>query len=87
MNTTGLSEQVSELRWLVYELGKEMETLVTTPYPHVHRFLMHSLTRKIAQVAESACSSLTEPVTNPVDCTPPVLAEHRREQASSQKGQ
>jgi hypothetical protein len=86
MNTTGLSEQVSELRWLVYELGKEMETLVTTPYPHVHRFLIHSLTRKIAQIAQSTCSSLAEPVITPVDCAPPVLVEHRREQASSQKG-
>jgi len=86
MNTTGLCEQVSELRWLVYELGKEMETLGTTPYQHLHRFLMHSLSRKIAQVAESACSSLTESVTTPVDCSPPILAEPQRAQASSQKG-
>ena len=48
-----LAEQMSELRWLVYELGQEVETLSTTPYPHVHRLLAHSLAAKVAQVAEA----------------------------------
>jgi hypothetical protein len=32
MNIPELTIQVSELRWLVSELGKELETLATTPY-------------------------------------------------------
>ena len=78
MNTSELSKQVSELHWLISELGHELETLAITPYPLVHRFLMHSLTRKVAQVAELACSSLTESITTPVDCSPTVLAEPQR---------
>ncbi|HLQ28127.1 MAG TPA: hypothetical protein VK140_02685 [Ktedonobacteraceae bacterium] len=87
MNSTpDLSEQVSELRWLAYELGNEMKALETTAHPLAHRFLMHGLTRRMAQVAQSACSFLTEPVTNPVEGSP-ALAEPQRAQASSQKGQ
>lgn len=77
-----LSEHISELRWLVYELSQEMEALVSTPYPQVHRLLMHSLSRKIVQVAESACSSLTAPVADPVAGGLARLVERQREQAS-----
>ena len=86
MNPSELPTQVSERHWLVSELGNERETLATTPYPLVHRFLMHPLTRKMAQVAQSACSSLTEPVTTPVACSPTLLGERQSKQASSQKG-
>ena len=51
MNSTPeLAEQVNELRWLVCELGNERDALATTPYPQVHRFLMHNLTRRISRL-------------------------------------
>jgi hypothetical protein len=87
MNSSDLPTQVSERHWLVSELGNELETLATTPYPLVHRFLMHSLTRKMAQVTESACSSLPEPVTTPVACSPTLQGAHQSKHVSSQKGQ
>jgi hypothetical protein len=59
MQNEHLSAQISELRWLVYELGREMQALSTTPYPHVHRFLVHTLAKKVAQVAEAACESVS----------------------------
>ncbi len=87
MNTPELTEHVSELRWLAYELGNEMRALETTAHPLAHQFLMHGLTRRMAQVAQSACSFLTEPLTNPVEGSAPILAAPQRAQASSQKGQ
>ena len=50
MNTTDLSEQVSELRWLVSELRSELETLTTTPYPLAHRFLMRGFAKRLIAV-------------------------------------
>jgi hypothetical protein len=66
MNTHDLPEQISELRWLVYELGHELQALSTTPYPHVHRFLIHTLAKKVAQVAEAACESASSSLLTPV---------------------
>jgi hypothetical protein len=51
MSTNAVRAQITELRWLVYELGQELDTLATTPYPLVHRFLMCTLTTRIALVA------------------------------------
>ena len=51
MSTIALRAQVSDLHWLVDELGQELDALATTPYPLVHRFLMRTLTSRIAQVA------------------------------------
>jgi hypothetical protein len=53
-----LSAQISELRWLVYELGREMQTLETTSRPHIHRFLVHALARKVALIASATCFSI-----------------------------
>ncbi len=75
MNIPELTEHVSELRWLAYELGNEMKTFETTTHPLAHQFLMHGLARRMAQVAQSACSSLAEPLTNPVEASAPILAE------------
>jgi hypothetical protein len=80
MNIPELTEHVSELRWLAYELGNEMKTLETTAHPH-------GLARRMAQVAQSACSSLTGSVTNPVEGFASILAEPQRAQVASQKGQ
>ncbi len=67
MNTASdLTEQVSELRWLIYELGNELNTLATTPYPQVHRLLMQCLAKKVAQVAQRTCESLSQSVPTPV---------------------
>jgi hypothetical protein len=66
MNTHDLPEQVGELRWLVYELGNEMKAISTRPYPHVHRFLMLTLVKKIAKVAERVSEHLDQPVPAPV---------------------
>jgi hypothetical protein len=87
MNIPELTEHVSELRWLAYELGNEMKTLETTAHPLAHQFLMHGLARRMAQVAQSACSSLTGSVTNPVERFASILAEPQRAQVASQKGQ
>jgi hypothetical protein len=51
MTSPELSDHISELRWLVSELGNEMQVLETTAYPLAHRFLMHRLARRIARVA------------------------------------
>jgi hypothetical protein len=61
-----LTAQMSELRWLVSELGHEVQALSTTPYPHVHRLLVQSLATKIAQVAEAPCESVS-PIPLPVN--------------------
>jgi hypothetical protein len=66
MNIPELTEHVSELRWLAYELGNEMKTLETTAHPLAHRFLMHGLARRMAQVAERTCESLSQPIPPPV---------------------
>jgi hypothetical protein len=60
MSTTAVRAQITELRWLVDELGHELDALATTPYPLVHRFLMRTLTTRIAQVAVQVQSHLTE---------------------------
>ena len=66
MNPDQLAEQVSELRWLVSELGNETEALTTTAYPYSHRFLMQNLTRRITQVAQRTSECLTQSVLAPV---------------------
>lgn len=66
MNTSELTEHVSELRWLVYELGNELETLETTAYPLAHRFLLHHLTQRIARVAAHTTHCLGESLATPV---------------------
>jgi hypothetical protein len=60
MSTTAIRAQMSELHWLVDELGHELDALATTPYPRVHHFLMRNLTTKIVQVAVQVRSHLTE---------------------------
>jgi hypothetical protein len=61
MSTTAVQEQISELRWLVDQLEQEWDTLATTPYPRVHRFLMSNLTTRIARVAVQVQRHLTQP--------------------------
>ncbi len=69
MNSTPeLAEQVNELRWLVCELGNERDALATTPYPQVHRFLMHNLTRRITKVAQATGERLSQFTPTPVAC-------------------
>ncbi len=60
MSTTAVRAQITELHWLVDELGHELDALATTPYPRVHHFLMRNLTTRIAQVAVQVRSQLTE---------------------------
>lgn len=60
MSTTALRVQITELHWLVDELGHELDALATTPYPLVHRFLMRNLATRIAQVAVQVHSVLSE---------------------------
>jgi hypothetical protein len=60
LNTCLVSDQITELRWLIDELGHELDALATTPYPLVHRFLMRNLTTRIARVAVQVQSHLTE---------------------------
>ncbi len=83
MNTTDLSEQVSELRWLVSELRSELETLTTTPYPLAHRFLMRGLAKRLTTVAEHACQSLSQyqsELPEPCQVTPPRKGMTRAQQ-------
>jgi hypothetical protein len=87
MHNEHLSAQISELRWLVYELGHEVKTLETTSRPHVHQFLMHGLVRRVAQVAEATCSSLVGSLTSPVEGPASLVVEPQRAHVSSQKGQ
>ena len=61
MSPTAIRAQISDLHWLVDELGHELDALATTPYPLVHRFLMRNLATKIAQVAVQVHSVLSEP--------------------------
>jgi len=61
MSTNLLREQVKELRWLVEELGHELDALATTPYSLVHRFLVCNLTTRIARVAVQVQRHLTQP--------------------------
>jgi hypothetical protein len=61
MLTNAVQEQISELRWLVDELGQELDALATTPYPQVHHFLMCNLATKIALVAVQVRAVLSEP--------------------------
>jgi hypothetical protein len=61
MVTTAVREQISELHWLIDELGQELDTLAITPYPLVHCFLMRNLTTRIARVAVQVQSHLTGP--------------------------
>jgi hypothetical protein len=60
MLTNAVQEQISELRWLVDELGQELDALATTPYPRVHHFLMCNLATKIARVAVQVRGVLSE---------------------------
>ena len=60
MPTTAVREQVRELRWLIDELGHELDALAATPYPRVHRFLMRHLATRIAKVAVQMQHHLTE---------------------------
>jgi hypothetical protein len=66
MSTSELAELVSELRWLVSELGNELETLETTAYPLAHRFLMNGLAQRIARVAEHTTQCLSPSLATPV---------------------
>ena len=66
MTTPELAEHVSELRWLVSELGNELETLETTAYPLAHRFLMHHLAQRIARVAAHTAQCLSPSIPTPV---------------------
>jgi hypothetical protein len=61
MPTTVLRERITELRWLVDELGHELDALATTSYPRVHCFLIRTLTTRIAQVAVQVHGVLSEP--------------------------
>jgi len=60
MVTTTVREQISELHWLIDELGQELDALATTPYPLVHRFLVCNLTTRIARLAVQVQRHLTE---------------------------
>jgi hypothetical protein len=60
LNSRPLSEQITELRWLVDELGQELDALVSTPYPRVHRFLLRNLATRIVKVAVQVRSIVTE---------------------------
>jgi hypothetical protein len=60
MSLEALSAHLSELRWLVDELGQELDTLERTSYPRVHCFLMHNLATKIARAAVQVRSSVIE---------------------------
>jgi hypothetical protein len=60
MSTTVLRGRITELRWLIDELGHELDALATTSYPHIHRLLMRNLTTRIAQVAVQVQSHLTQ---------------------------
>ena len=60
MSTNAVRDQISELRWLVDQLEQERDTLATTPYPLVHRFLIHNLAARIAQVAVQVQRHLAE---------------------------
>ena len=60
MPTTTVREQVKELHWLIDKLERELDALATTPYPRVHRFLMRTLTTRIARVAVQVQLHLTE---------------------------
>jgi hypothetical protein len=60
MSTTVSRERITELRWLIDELGHELDALATTPYPRVHRFLMCHLANKIARVALQVQRHLAE---------------------------
>ena len=60
MITTAVREQISELHWLIDELGHELDALAVTPYPLVHCFLMRNITTRIALVAVQVQSHLTE---------------------------
>jgi len=60
MSPTALRAQITELHWLVDELGHELDALATTPCPLVHRFLMRNLATRIAQVAVQVQSHVTE---------------------------
>ena len=60
MSLEALSAHLSELRWLVDELGQELDTLESTSYPRVHCFLMHNLATRIARVAVQVGSSVIE---------------------------
>jgi len=61
LNSSLLSAHISELRWLVDELGQELETLENTSYPRVHCFLMLNLTTRIVQIATQVHKALTQP--------------------------
>jgi hypothetical protein len=61
MVTTAVREQINELRWLIDELGQELDALAVTPYPLVHRFLIRNLTTRIARVAVQVQSHLAGP--------------------------
>jgi len=60
MITTAVREQISELHWLIDELGHELDALAVTPYPLVHCFLMRNITTRIALVAVQVQSHFTE---------------------------
>jgi len=60
LNSRPLSEQITELHWLVNELGQELDALVSTPYPRVHRFLLCNLATRIVKVAVQLRSIVTE---------------------------
>ena len=61
MSHTAIRAQVTELHWLVEELGHELDALATTPYPLVHRFLIRNLTTRIARVAVQVHGAVSEP--------------------------
>ncbi len=60
MSTNAVRAQITELHWLVDELGNELDALATTSCPRVHHFLMRNLTTRIAQVAVPVERHLTQ---------------------------
>lgn len=59
LNSSPLSAPISELRWLVDQLGQELDTLESTSRPRVHRFLMLNLTTRIVHIAAQVHRTLT----------------------------
>jgi hypothetical protein len=68
MTSTHLSQQLTMLYWLIEELGAVLAQWRTTPYPEVHRFLARTLSSKLAELAEEACTTDGEPLEEDKRC-------------------
>ncbi len=71
MTSTHLSQQLPALHWLSEELGAVLEQWRTTPYPQVHRFLARTLSSRLAELAEEACTTDGEPLEEDKRCSWP----------------